>query len=56
MSELKKLFIQSEINRVKERIDSYENMYERAEIKDLSLRRLIVCKQRELSILENIFN
>ena len=56
---LKLLFIQSEIIRVKSRIAEYENvynnMYEDSNVKDLSLRRLITNKQRELNILENMF-
>ena len=53
-SGLKSLFIQSEINKIKERIEYYENVYNDSEIKDLSLRRLISVKQRELNILETI--
>lgn len=56
---LKLLFIQSEIIRVKSRIVEYENvynnMYKDTNVKDLSLRRLITNKQRELNILENMF-
>lgn len=56
---LKLLFIQSEIIRIKSRIAEYENiyngMYKDSNIKDLSLRRLISNKQRELNILENMF-
>jgi len=56
---LKILFIQSEIIRVKSRIKEYENIYDimckEDNIKDLSLRRLISNKQRELSILEIMF-
>ena len=56
---LKLLFIQSEIIRVKSRITEYENiynnMYKDTNVKDLSLRRLISNKQRELNILENMF-
>lgn len=56
---LKLLFIQSEIIRVKSRITEYENiynnMYKDTNVKDLSLRRLISNKQRELNILESMF-
>ena len=52
---LKSLFVQTEINRVKERIEYYENVYNDCEIKDFTLRRLIAVKQRELNILETMF-
>lgn len=52
---LKSLFVQSEINKVKERIKEYESIYNESEIKDLTLRRLIITKERELNILETMF-
>lgn len=51
---LRLLFLQSEIERTKQRIDQYEGIFDECEIKDLSLRRLIVTKQRELEILEEL--
>lgn len=54
-SNLKFLFVQNEIKKVKERIEQYEEIYNNGEIKDLTLRRLISVKQRELNILETIF-
>ena len=54
-SNLKFLFVQNEIKKVKERIEQYEEIYNNSEIKDLTLRRLISVKQRELNILETIF-
>lgn len=51
---LKLLYIQSEIRRIKSRIDQYKDTYDSLEIKDINLRRLIVIKQREKDILETM--
>ena len=51
---LKLLFLQSEIEKTKSRIIQYEAIFDECEIKDISLRRLIVTKERELEILEEI--
>ena len=52
--ELKLLFLQSEIEKTKQRIEQYENIFDSCEIKDISLRRLIATKQREVEILEEL--
>lgn len=51
---LRLLFLQSEIEKAKERIAQYEMIFDTDEIKDLSLRRLIANKQREVIILEDL--
>ena len=51
---LRLLFLQSEIEKAKERIAQYEMIFDLDEIKDLSLRRLIATKQREVKILEEL--
>lgn len=54
--ELRLLFLQSEIDKTKQRITQYEMIFDSVEIKDLSLRRLIMTKQRELEILEEMLH
>lgn len=51
---LKKLFIQSEIKKIKDRLVEYEEIFKLSDVKDLSLRRLISIKQREKNLLENM--
>lgn len=51
---LKILFLQSEIERSKRLLDQYEGIFEECEIKDISLRRLMATKERELEILEEL--
>mgnify|MGYP003647722165 CR=1 FL=1 len=54
-SKLKFLFLQNEIKKVTTRIAEYQKIYDDEEIKNLSLRQLIIIKERELNILELIF-
>ena len=51
---LRLLFLQNEIEKIKERISQYEGIFDSCEVKDISLRRLITTKERELKILEEI--
>lgn len=51
---LKLLFLQSEIEKAKQRKEQYENIFDECEVKDISLRRLIANKQREIEILEEL--
>ena len=51
---LKLLFLQSEIERSKRLLDQYESIFAECEIKDISLRRLIATKEREIEILEEL--
>ena len=51
---LKTLFIQNEIKKIDNRIADYINLYELDDVKNLLLRRLILIKQREKAILEDL--
>lgn len=52
--EIKTSFIRKEIKDIKSKIDYYETIYRFGDIKCINLRKLIVLKQSERSVLEHI--
>ncbi len=52
--ELRTSFIKREIKDIKSVIDYYETIYSFGDIKCINLKRLILLKQAELRVLENI--
>ena len=52
--EIKTSFIKKEIKEINSKIDYYETIYSFGDIKCINLRKLIVLKQSELSVLEHI--
>lgn len=52
--EIKTSFIRKEIKDIKSKIDYYETIYSFGDIKCINLRKLIVLKQSERSVLEHI--
>jgi len=52
--EIKTSFIRKEIKDIKSKIDYYETIYSFGDIKCINLRKLIVLKQSEMSVLEHI--
>lgn len=52
--ELKTSFIRKEVKDIKSKIDCYETIYSFGDIKCINLKRLILLKQSELSVLEHI--